>query len=165
MRTPRLDPLTSRADAAGPSGFVRPAPLEAMAAPPPDRLELPARPAWDTAAPHGSARQSLAGERVLGPPRCGAVHSTGPACPDQVQGLTDASVEDAVRRVLVRMTDDLVRRLIVETAERLIREEIEKIKLGTVAGSGGRSVGSGPCVHVRPILGRYARSYRNERRT
>ena len=42
--------------------------------------------------------------------------------------LTDASVEDAVRRVLVRMTDDLVRRIVVETAERLIREEIEKIK-------------------------------------
>ena len=40
----------------------------------------------------------------------------------------EASVEDAVRRVLARMTDDLVRRLVVETAERLIREEIEKIK-------------------------------------
>jgi hypothetical protein len=42
--------------------------------------------------------------------------------------VSEASVEDAVRRVLVRMTDDLVRRLVVETAERLIREEIEKIK-------------------------------------
>jgi CheY-like chemotaxis protein len=41
---------------------------------------------------------------------------------------TDASVEDAVRRVLVRMTDELVRRIVVETAERLIKEEIEKIK-------------------------------------
>jgi predicted transcriptional regulator len=42
--------------------------------------------------------------------------------------VSEASVEDAVRRVLARMTDDLVRRLVVETAERLIREEIEKIK-------------------------------------
>jgi len=42
--------------------------------------------------------------------------------------VADATVEDAVRRVLVRMTDDLVRRIVVETAERLIREEIEKIK-------------------------------------
>ena len=42
--------------------------------------------------------------------------------------ISEATVEDAVRRVLVRMTDDLVRRLVLETAERLIREEIEKIK-------------------------------------
>ena len=42
--------------------------------------------------------------------------------------ISEASVEDAVRRVLVRMTDDLVRRIVVDTAERLIREEIEKIK-------------------------------------
>ena len=42
--------------------------------------------------------------------------------------LSEASIEDAVRRVLVRMTDDLVRRIVVDTAERLIREEIERIK-------------------------------------
>lgn len=42
--------------------------------------------------------------------------------------ISEASIEDAVRRVLVRMTDDLVRRIVVETAERLIREEIERIK-------------------------------------
>ncbi|HXT70886.1 MAG TPA: response regulator [Vicinamibacterales bacterium] len=42
--------------------------------------------------------------------------------------MTEASIEDAVRRVLVRMTDDLVRRIVVDTAERLIREEIERIK-------------------------------------
>jgi hypothetical protein len=42
--------------------------------------------------------------------------------------ITEASVEDAVRRVLVRMTDDLVRRIVLDTAERLIREEIERIK-------------------------------------
>lgn len=42
--------------------------------------------------------------------------------------VSEASIEDAVRRVLVRMTDDLVRRIVVDTAERLIREEIERIK-------------------------------------
>jgi len=42
--------------------------------------------------------------------------------------LSEASIEDAVRRVLVRMTDDLVRRIVLDTAERLIREEIERIK-------------------------------------
>jgi hypothetical protein len=49
-----------------------------------------------------------------------------PAAP--VAAMTEASIEDAVRRVLVRMTDDLVRRIVVDTAERLIREEIERIK-------------------------------------
>jgi CheY-like chemotaxis protein len=42
--------------------------------------------------------------------------------------LSDALVEEAVRRALVRMTDGIVRRIVVETAERLIREEIDKIK-------------------------------------
>jgi hypothetical protein len=42
--------------------------------------------------------------------------------------LSDAAVEAAVQRVLVRMTDEKVRRIVVETAERLIREEIDKIK-------------------------------------
>jgi CheY-like chemotaxis protein len=42
--------------------------------------------------------------------------------------LTDAVVEEAVRRALVRMTEAVVRRIVVETAERLIKEEIEKIK-------------------------------------
>jgi CheY-like chemotaxis protein len=50
-------------------------------------------------------------------------HAAAAAAP-----ITEATVEDAVRRVLVRMTDDLVRRLVLETAERLIKEEIEKIK-------------------------------------
>jgi hypothetical protein len=59
-----------------------------------------------------------------------AEQSSQPAPVPQVSApvLTDATVEDAVRRVLARMTDDLVRRIVVETAERLIKEEIEKIK-------------------------------------
>ena len=56
-----------------------------------------------------------------------AAEQSMPAAPAPV-ALTEASVEDAVRRVLVRMTDDLVRRIVVDTAERLIREEIERIK-------------------------------------
>ena len=56
-----------------------------------------------------------------------ADQSAQPA-PAPVVALSEASVEDAVRRVLVRMTDDLVRRIVLDTAERLIREEIEKIK-------------------------------------
>jgi CheY-like chemotaxis protein len=56
-----------------------------------------------------------------------AAEQSMPTAPAPV-ALTEASVEDAVRRVLVRMTDDLVRRIVVDTAERLIREEIERIK-------------------------------------
>jgi hypothetical protein len=53
---------------------------------------------------------------------------SAPAPAAAAPGLTEESVEEAVRRVLVRMTDELVRRIVVETAERLIKEEIEKIK-------------------------------------
>ena len=56
-----------------------------------------------------------------------AEQSSNPAAAP-VAAISEASIEDAVRRVLVRMTDDLVRRIVVDTAERLIREEIEKIK-------------------------------------
>ena len=56
-----------------------------------------------------------------------AAEQSMPAGPPPV-AMSEASIEDAVRRVLVRMTDDLVRRIVVDTAERLIREEIERIK-------------------------------------
>ena len=56
-----------------------------------------------------------------------AEQSTQPAGPS-ASAISEASIEDAVRRVLVRMTDELVRRIVLDTAERLIREEIERIK-------------------------------------
>jgi CheY-like chemotaxis protein len=56
-----------------------------------------------------------------------AEQSSQPASP-AVAAISEASIEDAVRRVLVRMTDELVRRIVLDTAERLIREEIERIK-------------------------------------
>jgi DNA-binding response OmpR family regulator len=56
-----------------------------------------------------------------------AEQSTQPAIAAQ-PGLSDVAVEEAVRRVLARMTDEAVREIVVETAERLIRAEIEKIK-------------------------------------
>ena len=57
-----------------------------------------------------------------------AAEQSAQPVPAPIVALSEASVEDAVRRVLVRMTDDLVRRIVLDTAERLIREEIEKIK-------------------------------------
>jgi CheY-like chemotaxis protein len=59
-----------------------------------------------------------------------AEHAVQPAAAPAAAApvLSDAVVEEAVRKALVRMTDSIVRRIVVETAERLIREEIEKIK-------------------------------------
>jgi CheY-like chemotaxis protein len=42
--------------------------------------------------------------------------------------ISDAMVEEVVRRVLASMTEESVRRLVVDTAERVIRQEIERIK-------------------------------------
>ena len=43
--------------------------------------------------------------------------------------MSEATIEEMVRRVLVRMTDETVRKIVLDTAERLIREEIERIKV------------------------------------
>ena len=119
--------------------------------PVPEPLELPTRPIWDV---RGSVAQ---GEPAAMPlPAVPAVAPAAPLpapaapaprvtlanaftallaaeqqaqpLPPVPQAISEASIEDAVRRVLVRMTDDLVRRIVVDTAERLIREEIDRIK-------------------------------------
>ncbi len=116
----------------------------------PEPLEPPARPVWELGLPDPIHRQadapaaaaaavpaSSAVATAAGPAKVSLVsafsallaaeQSATPAAPATAP-ITEATVEDAVRRVLVKMTDDLVRRIVVETAERLIREEIEKIK-------------------------------------
>jgi len=111
----------------------------------PEPLEPPARPVWElglpdpvsTGRPSEPGRPSNAGPAAA--PKVSLVsafsallaaeQSSVPVVPRAAAGaVTEATVEDAVRRVLVRMTDDLVRRIVLETAERLIKEEIEKIK-------------------------------------
>jgi CheY-like chemotaxis protein len=120
----------------------------------PEPLELPTRPIWDV---RGSIAQSeavppamplpvvpAAAPQAAPPPVPAApaprvtlanaftalLAAEQQAQPSQPvpQAISEASIEDAVRRVLVRMTDDLVRRIVVDTAERLIREEIDRIK-------------------------------------
>jgi CheY-like chemotaxis protein len=119
----------------------------------PEPLELPTRPIWDV---RGSIAHSEAVPAAMPlpvvpaapvaqaapPPAAPAPRVTlanaftallaaeQQAQPSQPvpQAISEASIEDAVRRVLVRMTDDLVRRIVVDTAERLIREEIDRIK-------------------------------------
>ena len=111
----------------------------------PEPLEPPSRPVWELGLPDPvSPARSPEGSRPSGGsaapgPKVSLVsafsallaaeQSSAPASPQAATGaVTEATVEDAVRRVLVRMTDDLVRRIVLETAERLIKEEIEKIK-------------------------------------
>lgn len=112
----------------------------------PEPLEPPVRPVWELGLPEPIASRPAASApaptpqpapAVAAPPKVSlvsafsallAAEQSAPTPAASAAPVTEATVEDAVRRVLVRMTDDLVRRIVVETAERLIREEIEKIK-------------------------------------
>jgi len=113
----------------------------------PEPLEPPTRLVWDTGsttappapvaaaapapAPAASAAQPKVSLASAFSALLAAEQSAQPAAPQPAaaaSALTEENVEEAVKRVLVRMTDELVRRIVVETAERLIREEIEKIK-------------------------------------
>jgi CheY-like chemotaxis protein len=119
----------------------------------PEPLELPTRPIWDV---RGSVAQGEPVPVAMPLPAVPAATPVAQAAPPAApaprvtlanaftallaaeqqaqpsqpvpQAISEASIEDAVRRVLVRMTDDLVRRIVVDTAERLIREEIDRIK-------------------------------------
>ena len=113
----------------------------------PEPLEPPARPVWELGLPDplpgrtpaaAATAPAASAPAPSAPPKVSLVsafsallaaeQASTPAAHAAAAPVTEATVEDAVRRVLVRMTDDLVRRIVVETAERLIREEIEKIK-------------------------------------
>ena len=127
------------------------------AAPVLESLELPTAPLWDGAGSVASSAPSIMGGPVAFNPLTPAasapvaVPTPGAPAPPKVTlanaftallaaeqsaaptaaavpAISEASIEDAVRRVLVRMTDELVRRIVLDTAERLIREEIERIK-------------------------------------
>jgi CheY-like chemotaxis protein len=147
-RVMKNEPLTGT-QAQMPPLTLEPLPLA------PEKLELPAQPLWQGSGAFGSvASPPPRGEPLAPPPApappptpakvslasafsalLAAEQSTMPApiAPMPAQAaptvvIPDSSVEEAVRKVLVRLTDDLVRRIVLETAERLIREEIEKIK-------------------------------------
>jgi CheY-like chemotaxis protein len=105
----------------------------------PDPLQSQGKPAWELGLPHHIHHTARPIEASSAQPKVSLVSAfsallaaeqsnTPPAAKVATGAVTEATVEDAVRRVLVRMTDDLVRRIVLETAERLIKEEIEKIK-------------------------------------
>jgi DNA-binding response OmpR family regulator len=101
----------------------------------PEPLELPTSSIWGTAAGSGPispaggapAKVSLATafSELLAAEQARPSQAAGPTAPAQV---SDAAIEEAVKRVLARMTESTVRQIVLDTAERLIREEIEKIK-------------------------------------
>ena len=103
------DAATPHAD---PSAALAPAPLELPAAEPP----TPARTKVSIASAFSAL---LAAEQSQ--PRTAAR-------PDPAPALSEAAVEEVVRRVLARMTAESVHRIVLETAERLIKEELEKIR-------------------------------------
>jgi CheY-like chemotaxis protein len=92
--------------------------LPAAEAPPaPDTLETPAA--------GGQPRLSIASAFAA---MLAAEQQQPGTAPPRPVTMSEATVEEIVRRVLSRMTDDAVRRIVHDTAEKLIREEIERIK-------------------------------------
>ena len=100
----------------------------------PERLELPTSPIWagggsTSAAPAAApAKVSLAtafSELLAAEQTRPAAPAAAAPAPPQV---SEAMVEEVVRRVLAKMSADTVRQIVLDTAEKLIREEIEKIK-------------------------------------
>jgi CheY-like chemotaxis protein len=98
-------------------------------------LELPAEPIWHTPL-SGIAAEAPAPPQ---PPKVSlanafsallAAEQTLPTPGSRVAPpeIPEAAIEEAVRRILARMTGEAVRQVVLDTAERLIREEIEKIK-------------------------------------
>lgn len=93
--------------------------------PPPEPVVAPAPPPPPPAASQPQPSLASAFSALL------AAEQTQPQLRPSAGGstaLSDAAVEEVVKRVVTRMTDDVVRKVVLETAERLIREEIERIK-------------------------------------
>jgi CheY-like chemotaxis protein len=47
---------------------------------------------------------------------------------ESTAAMTDAALEEMMRRMLLRVTDDVVRKVVLEAAERMVKEEIDRIK-------------------------------------
>jgi len=105
-----------------------------------DTLELPASPIWDfgagqrgPAAPAAAAVAPAAPSKVSLANAFSALLAAEQSRPAQAVSVAPPDIpedvlEEAVRRILDRMTGETVRQVVLDTAERLIREEIERIK-------------------------------------
>jgi CheY-like chemotaxis protein len=130
------------------AGTVTPFPSSRLGSGPafgsePEPLEPPSRPIWDSMPMGGSVPRGERHEPAAPPPPrpvslanafsalLAAEQSVQPAvssAPPPAAAVSEASIEDAVRRVLGRMTEEQIRGIVLDVAERLVREEIEKIK-------------------------------------
>jgi hypothetical protein len=57
-----------------------------------------------------------------------AAEQAQPATQALASMVSEAVVEDVVRRVLERLTGDMVKTVVLDAAERLVRQEIERLK-------------------------------------
>lgn len=122
-------PAPSPAPAPPPPSSVpepKPEPVPAVFAPPPvPQPPVPVTPPPPAPPPQPPPSLASAFSALL------AAEQTQPQLRPSAAGspaLSDAAVEEMVKRVVTRMTDEVVRKVVLETAERLIREEIERIK-------------------------------------
>jgi CheY-like chemotaxis protein len=105
--------------------IVAPAPQAVAPAPQPAPTPVAAADPRAAAAPASEPKVSIAGAFTA----LLAAEQSRPATetPTTTQ-LSDAVVEEMVRRTLARLTEGTVRSIVLEVAEKLIREEIERIK-------------------------------------
>ena len=144
---PELAPVSVHADSTLPAPHLDPLEAEPIEMPQdwnptfgadPEPLEPPKERVWDLAV---AARRSPA---KATPPIVAnklslanafsallSAEQAQPAPQSLTPVVTEALVEDVVRKVLTRVTGDMVRSVVLEAAERLVREEIEKIKGGS----------------------------------
>ena len=140
----RREPLAAAAGGGGGGGYTPDPPIRSVPGFPgltqaaPEPLEPPARPIWESGPPQRGAepaRPAASAPKVSLSNAFSALlaaeqtnPSAAPAAPATTVIISESAIEDAVRRVLAKMTDDLVHRIVLDTAERLIREELEKIR-------------------------------------
>jgi DNA-binding response OmpR family regulator len=146
----RVKELLAKSSPSGGGGSFQAAPIDPFGDPggEPQPLEPPARPVWEQAstapaettrpsweqqgqtprqadpAPAGKVSLANAFSALLAAEQSKQPSAGGPTTP----ALTEAGVEELVRRVIARMSAEEVRRIVIETTERLVKEEIEKIK-------------------------------------
>ena len=144
----RAEPLAAAAGGGG-GGYTPDPPLRSVPGFPgltqnpvvptaPEPLEPPSRPIWESgprpSALEGGRPTSGAAPKVSLSNAFSALLAAEQTNPNAPQAsattviISESAIEDAVRRVLAKMTDDMVQRIVLDTAERLVREELERIK-------------------------------------
>jgi CheY-like chemotaxis protein len=134
MRLAALDPAGADGANFAAQEVAMPATSEAFAVMP-EPLEPPAEPVWDltpASRPGGGATQELGPVSKVSLSSAFAAllaaEQAQPATQALASMVSEAVVEDVVRRVLERLTGDMVKTVVLDAAERLVRQEIERLK-------------------------------------